>query len=452
MNSKSKMPTVVLVGRTNVGKSTLFNRLTEKREAMVSRTPGTTRDRREGLCSWRGKTIKIIDTGGLDVDFSDFIESNIAKQAHVAIKQADIVLFVVDLKSDPLPQDIELARALTKLNKTIITVGNKAETKSVANRATKEKWKLLDMPYPFPVSAIQGVGVGDLLDIIYDKLGEDRLNDFNEQNEKPCRVAVIGKPNVGKSSILNSILGEERFITSPISHTTREPNDILIEAGGKKYILIDTAGIRKKNKINKTKGLEAIGVERTKKILTNTDVALLVVDSSMSFGTQERVLAGMLEKTNVGIIVIANKWDLVGDKDTNTMNQYRKYIEGTLPFLKWAPVMFVSAKTGKRIDTIFHQVDIVQESRARKVDKEKLDAFLKEAMKRHSPMRGKGPKPPKVTGIKQTGTFPPTFELYIHARREDTLHPSYVRYLENQMRNYFDFTGSPINIKIVTDK
>lgn len=442
------IPIVALVGRTNVGKSTLFNRLLERNATLVSEIPGTTRDRKEGECIWRGQLIKIMDTGGLDVNMEDVIERNIAKQAELAIKQADLILFVADVESGPLPQDRELAKRLIRAQKPVIVVGNKAESLSEITSVQNKEWRLAGLPTPMAVSALRGTGTGDLLDAVYEQLKKSGQPPVELQKVDATRIAVIGKPNVGKSSLLNAILGEERFIASPVAHTTREPNDVLLQTGDKSYILIDTAGIRKMAKVKKTGGLEAAGVERTKRILNQTDVALFVVDASEPFGTQEKVLAGLLKESQVGVVMVANKWDLIGNKNPSTMQEFKRYIADTFPFLSWAPVIFVSALTKQRVPEIFTMVDDVQKKRNTEISEDDLEKFWRAAVGHHLPTKGKGPQPPRVLGMNQVDTCPPVFMLTIKAKRLEALSPSWLRYLENRMRERFDLTGTPIVINV----
>ncbi len=443
------LPTIALVGRTNVGKSTLFNRLLEQQKALVSDVAGTTRDRNEGNCLWRGRIIRLIDTGGLDVNLQDEIEVNIQKQAELAIDKADILLFVVDLKSGAMPQERELAKQAAESGKPVIVVGNKAEKHSERLSVHEKEWQFPGLPLPIAVSAARGTGLGDLLDVIYDKLEKIGKSPAEPEEQRGTKVAVIGKPNVGKSTLLNSIIGENRFITSPIAHTTREPNDTLIVHRDKRYIFIDTAGMRKKGKVRKSGGLEAAAVKRNEWVVRFADVTVLVIDATEPIGSQEKTLAGFLKKSGSAVIVVVNKWDLVEDKDVGTMNTYRDYIAASLPFIKWAPVMFVSALTKQRVKTLFDQIDILAERRVTELNPNALGEFLQKAQHKHKPSLGKGPKAPKLLGLKQVSTAPPIFDLTIKSRRADTLHPSYTRFLENRLRKEFDLMGVPVTIKIV---
>ena len=442
------LPTVVLVGRTNVGKSTLFNRMIEQSKALVSSVAGTTRDRNEGECLWRGKIIRVVDTGGLDANKADIIEKNIIIQAELAIKQADIILFVVDAKGEPLPKDLELASKLWKSKTPIIVVGNKAEKSAERRKLQHADWRLRGLPLPMAVSATQGTGVGDLLDLIYQKLEEANKPPVDYRKIDAIRVSVIGKPNVGKSTLLNALLGEDRFITSPISHTTREPNDILVHLDDKNYLFVDTPGMRKRSSVKKAGGLEEMAVDKNEFIIRRSDVSLLVIDATEPIGSQEKTLAGLLKDSGAGVIIIVNKWDLVEDKDTNTMNDYRKYFANEFPFLAWAPVVFVSALKKQRISTLFSIVDEIQAHRLTELSDKVLERFMHAAVRQHLPSKGKGTKPPKALGLKQISSAPPTFDLTVKAQRTDALHPSYLRFLENRMRELHNLTGTPIRINV----
>ena len=442
------LPTVVLVGRTNVGKSTLFNRMIEQSKALVSSVAGTTRDRNEGECLWRGKIIRVVDTGGLDVNKQDIIEKNILVQAELAMVQADIILFVVDAKGEPTPKDLELASKLWKSKTPIIVVGNKAEKPRERTGLKKASWRLRGLPLPVAVSATQGTGVGDLLDEVFEKLEKAGKPPIDYRKINAIRVSVIGKPNVGKSTLLNALLGEDRFITSPISHTTREPNDILVHLGEKTYLFVDTPGMRKRSSVKKAGGLEEMAVDKNEFIIRRSDVSLLVVDATEPIGSQEKTLAGLLKASGAGVMIIVNKWDLVADKETNTMNDYRKYFANEFPFLACAPVIFVSALKKQRTNTLFEMIDEIQAHRLTELSDKVLEKFMHAAVRQHLPSKGKGSKPPKALGLKQTSSAPPTFDLTVKAAREDALHPSYLRFLENRMRELHKLEGTPIRIHV----
>ncbi len=441
------IPKIAIIGRANVGKSTLFNRLVERQAALVSKIPGTTRDRNEADCLWRGQVIRLIDTGGLDVDFKDEIEAGIAKQARIAMKEADVIVFMVDMKAGLMPLDRELADELTKSKKPVLVVGNKID----AVRGKLEEWQW-PLPQPFHISAARGTGSGDLLDQIYDELKKIKKSPIDIVEATDTRVAVIGKPNVGKSSLINKILGEERFIVSDIAHTTREPNDTLVEIDDKRYILIDTAGIRKLAKVKKSNKLESASVRKSLGVLRDSDVALFVVDVSKKLTSQDKALAGLIIDAKVGTIIVANKWDLIEDKDTKTMKEFTLKLHKDFPFFTWAPVIFTSALTGQRVKKVFDLIDQVQKARYTEITQEDLDEFLLKATRKQKPLRGKGTAHPKILGIKQTKIAPPCFQITLKGKWVESLNKSYLRYLENQLRSEFDLTGTPVTVRVRTAK
>ncbi|MBI4713896.1 ribosome biogenesis GTPase Der [Candidatus Uhrbacteria bacterium] len=443
-----KIPTVALIGRTNVGKSTLFNRMLEQPKALVSDIPGTTRDRNEGECIWRGKTINLVDTGGLDVDKKDAIERNTILQAEHAMKKADLILFVLDAKVGPLPQEHSLALTLNKSKVPVIVVANKAESAAERADVKGSHWFLHGLKAPIAVSAKRGSSVGDLLDEIFEQLERVGTPPIEIQKIEATRVAVIGKPNVGKSTLLNSMIGEERFITSPIAHTTREPNDTLVQKGDKNYIFVDTAGMRKSGKVKKSGGLEAAAVKRNEYAIKISDVTLLIVDATEPIGAQEKILAGFLKESGTGVIVIVNKWDLVKDKTTTTMNRYREYVAASLPFLEWAPVLFISALTKQRVQTIYDMIDTVQTNRNRWLTEKEMDEFLKRTIAEHRPTAGKGIFPPKILGMKQVAIAPPEFDLILKAKRTDILSQSYIRFIINRLHDTFHLNGTSVRMNI----
>jgi len=442
-------PKVAIVGRTNVGKSTLFNKLIEEQKSLVSAIPGTTRDRYEGDCIWRAKVVRLIDTGGLDRNQTDEIEVEIGKQARSAIKESDMVLFIVDLSTGLQEEDRLLAKELSKLKKPIILVGNKADNSSIINAVHDKEWQKWSLKEPMPVSAKRGTGTGDLLDHVYEELEKIDKHPISVSDATSMRVAVIGRPNVGKSSLLNSALGETRFIASSRAHTTREPNDTKVTVDGRDYILVDTAGIRKMARVHSSKSkLEKEGVERTIRAMGNADVCLLVIDISKNIQAQDKHLAGELEKSGASVIIIANKWDLIPDKDPVTIDKYQHYIRANLPSLDWAPILFTSAQTGKRVQNLFEIVDTVFENRFTQLNDQESHEFISQAIVKHKPSRGKGVAHPKIFRFRQTSVNPPEFLLFIKQTRTDSLNTSYLRFLENLMRKYHSFEGTPIAIKV----
>lgn len=441
-----KPPSVAIVGRTNVGKSTLFNSLAESNKALVSSIPGTTRDRHESDCFWQGHIARVVDTGGLNTEKGDPFGEEIKTQAETATKNADLVLFVVDAQTGVVPDDRELARWLKQRKKPILLVANKADNASMRNLAGSDAWKALGFGAPVPISAKQGVGVGDLLDRTWEMLRDVKHPPLEISEFTPTRVMVFGTPNVGKSSLLNAILNEPRFITSPIAHTTREPNDTLVEVDGRQYLFIDTAGLRKMGGVKKRGGFEILGVKKTLQRLPKTDVILFVIDATAPIGMQEKHLAGLILEEKKGMIVVANKWDLVKDKEPGTPQEYLRFIAAHLPFLSWAPVVFTSALTKQRITTLLELIAQVQDERYKMVPEEDLETFLKVMVQRHRPSRGKGVKHPTILRLRQVGVAPPHFVMTVKGVRADVIHPSYLRFVENQLREQFGFDGTPLHI------
>lgn len=449
----SSAPKVAIIGRTNVGKSSMFNKLIEEQKSLVSDVPGTTRDRFEADCIWRGRIMRVVDTGGLNVDMRDEIERNVVEQANIAIAQADLVLFVVDLTVGRAADDLVIAKRLMEAKKPVIVVGNKADKPETRSRAEGPDWSNWPLARPLAVSAKQGSGLGDLLDAAETKLEEIGRPPVDVSRALPMRVAVIGEPNVGKSTLLNTLIGEKRFITANVAHTTREPNDALIEHEGRQYVFIDTAGIRKMASVRRSgTDLEQRGVARTVNILRRTDVALFIIDITREIDAQDKHLAGMLAETGVSVIIIANKWDLVPNKTPTSVNDYEAKLRAYLPPLKYAPIMFISALTGKRAQDVFTTIDQTFQSRFTQLDDTEAKSFISRAIARHKPSRGKGVKHPRIIKFFQSRTNPPTFTLTVNLSRKDSLADSYLRFLENLLRDQYNFTGTPIRIRVSTGR
>ncbi len=445
-----RVPKVALIGRANVGKSTLFNKLIEEQKSLTSEIAGTTRDRFEADCIWRGKVIRVVDTGGLDVDPSNPIERGIIEQSTLAIAEADVVLFMVDLTVGPTPDDAAIAKKLFAAKKPVIVVGNKADTPRLRLSVEGATWRNWPLMRPFAVSAAQGTATGDLLDAVYDKLREVGIEPADVSQVLPMRIAVIGEPNVGKSTLLNSLLGENRFIASPLAHTSRQPNDVLVHREGKDYIFVDTAGIRRQAK-RASSGtiLEKHGVAKTIELLKEVSLTLFVLDVSQNITAQDKHLAGLIAEHGVSIIIIANKWDLIPDKETNTINKYDEYIRAHLPQIGYAPIMFVSALSGQRVQSTFELIDGIFAKRFTDIPDDEAKQFISRAIARHKPSKHKGTWHPNITEFVQTGVNPPRFRLTINAPREDALAPSYVKFLEHLLREQYDFEGTPIRIRVV---
>ncbi len=445
----SEAPKVVLIGRTNVGKSSLFNKLIEEQKSLVSEIAGTTRDRFEADCIWRAQVMRVVDTGGLDVPEITEIEKNVVEQANIAIKQADLILFLVDVNVGPLPDDVKIARKLQASGKPVIVVGNKADNAHLRAKPNTDDWKVWPLNRPVPISAKQGVGIGDLLDEVTNQLIKAGKPPVDISDIVAMRVCVIGEPNVGKSTLLNAVLGEKRFITANVPHTTREPNDALVEHEGQKFIFVDTAGIRKQAARRKSgTSLERLGADKSLDLMQRSDVALFVLDVTKGISTQERHLAGLLHDAKVSVVIVANKWDLVKNKNTTTVNEQEEIIRGYLPQLKYAPVIFTSALTGQRAKDIFKLITTVFQTRFTQLSDDESKQFMSKAIVRHKPMRGKGVKSPQITSFRQSHINPPEFTLEVNLSRQDSLATAYVRFLENILREQYDFTGTPIKIRI----
>ncbi|MEK7139503.1 MAG: ribosome biogenesis GTPase Der [Patescibacteria group bacterium] len=448
-----KLPVIALVGRTNVGKSTLFNRLIGEPKAITANVAGTTRDRNFGVVAWQGQECTLIDTGGLDLGYlpksklpkklklsqrvnpDDLIETNIVKQATVAIKQADVLLLVVDGQVGIQPADRTVANIVRKAGKPVWLVVNKVEKAST--RQDIWDFKKLGLGDPQAVSALTGVGTGDLLDLVFaaipSALGV-------EPDTRPIRLAFIGKPNVGKSSLVNRILGEERVIVSPIPHTTREAQDTAFLYKKQPFVLVDTAGIRRS--ASARRGLERASVAHSLLHLKRCDVAVLVVDVHEPLSMQDERLAHEAVASRLPLIIVGNKWDLITDKTTTTQAEYHRKFLGHFPALTWAPMFFVSAVTGQRAFHILDAAIAAYTAAGQALTPGELEKLLKRSVKHHLPPQAKGNIHPFIYGLKQVKTHPPKFELVIHPKAE--LHASYLRFLENQLRRAADFTGTPI--------
>ncbi len=437
-------PKVAIIGRTNVGKSTLFNRLTagggQNRSALTAAAAGTTRDRKYGEVIWRGKKFEVIDTGGLEIpekkeirQRADRLTQAINQQIEYAIKEAEAVIFLVDGQEGLLPVDRRLALILKKIKKPFILAINKIDQQKFL--AKINEFYKLGAGEPWPISAANGSGVGDLLDQLTKLL--PALPDAETAEEKPAlRLALIGKPNVGKSSLINAIINEERMIVDELPHTTREPQDTMIEYENRQFVLIDTAGIRKKSKIDK--GLESKGVARSIRAIRQAEVAVLVIEADQPLGSQEKHLTQVITEAGCGVIIAANKWDLVADKKTGAEQKFLDYFHRHFPYLAFAPIVFISAKTGQRAKKILDLAWQVQQAREKIINEEELNKFVKQIVK------AKGVRHPRIFGLKQISVQPPAFLLNIDQR--SGVHFSYLRFLENRLRQEFGFIGTPIRI------
>jgi GTPase len=441
-------PVVAIVGRTNVGKSTLFNTLLGKKAAITSKTEGTTQDVKFGLCEWQAASFTLIDTAGLDMSADERTEATLRKQATKAMQTASVIIFVIDATTGILPQDVGMAKHLRTSKAQVVLVANKADNPGKRRMAEGADWARLGFGMPIAISATNGSGVGDMLDVVV-----ERLTTLGKTSEElpaiDVRVTIIGRPNVGKSSLLNSLAGEDRVIVSDIPHTTKEPQDTLVTYehptdGAKHILIVDTVGMRKK--ANVEHGLESLGVHLSVEELRRADVAFLVIDAKDGVGAQEKKLAGLIEDKNVGVAFIVNKWDLVrGDKEEGmTADKYRDYLAKQLPSFSWAPVVFLSALTGRHVDRVLQLALTIAQERKRVIPQDELDAFFDKLKKQHGLSVKKGENKPRVFGITQTNTEPPEFTIV--SRKKDTLHTNFMRFIENRLRETFGFEGVPIRI------
>ena len=440
----SRKALVALVGRPNVGKSTLFNRILGQRLAVVSEVPGTTRDRLYAEAEWAGVSFLLVDTGGLEVtegrhtqplseDSEQFLPL-IRQQANIAIQDADVVVQVVDGQSGITAADQEVADILRRSQKPIIVAANKLESSRLRDGAYE--FYELALGEVFPISALHGTGTGDLLDAIVESIP---VSDIEEEDDS-IKVAILGRPNVGKSSLLNKLIGEERAIVSPIPGTTRDAIDTKLNWEGHDFTLIDTAGIRRRGKIDP--GVEKFSVLRAIKALQRADVALLLIDAAEGITTQDTHIAGMLIKEYASVIVLVNKWDTV-DRDTYTIHIYSDEIRQALNFLPFVPLLFISAKTGQRVNKIMDLLIEVFEARFRRISTGQLNRLMRNAISRHPPPQ-KGGKRVKFAYVTQATVDPPTFVFFVN--KPDWVHFTYQRYLENRIREEFPFPGTPIRL------
>jgi GTP-binding protein len=450
------LPKVIIIGRANVGKSTLFNRLLEKPKALTSAIAGTTRDFLLGQVYWQGINFELMDTGGVETiipskklkklspRYNIEYSLDIIKKTQAALTKADLILLLVDIQAGLLPQDRELAKAVKKFNKEIILVANKTDSRKFEEQGS-EFYKL-GLGQPIYVSAINGAGTGDLLDTIVAKLKKIKKIRKTKKFEikKALKISIIGKPNVGKSSLLNALLGEERVIVSPIPFTTREAIDTYLEYQDQNIILVDTAGIRKQAHIGP--GLEKMSVRKSIVNAKQSDLCFLVLDISQPITVQDNKLSQILIESKVGIIIIANKWDLLPDKDTKSADKFKKYIYRNFPYLTWAPIIFVSALSHQNVHKVLDLALQVSQARQTKISDNALSKFLKQAIKKHKPSQAKGNLHPYLSNLKQIKTDPPSFTLQI--RRRDTLSQAYLKYLENALREKFNLIGTSLNISI----
>lgn len=429
-------PIVAIVGRPNVGKSTLFNALAGENISIVKDTPGVTRDRIYADISWLNYNFTLIDTGGIEPDSGDVILSRMREQAQIAIETADVIIFLVDVRQGLVDADFQVADMLRRSQKPVVLAVNKADNYEKFLPDTYEFYNL-GLGDPHPVSANSKLGFGDLLDEVVENCDPKALEE--EEDERP-KIAIIGKPNAGKSSIINKMLGEERVIVSDVAGTTRDAIDTVIQKNGKEYVFIDTAGLRRKNKIKED--LERYSVIRTVSAVERCDVAVLVIDATEGITEQDAKIAGIAHERGKGMIIAVNKWDLV-EKDDKTIYKFTNKIREVLAYMSYAELVFISAKTGQRFPKIFDMLDAVIENHAMRVQTGVLNEILTEAVAMKQPPSDKG-KRLKLYYMTQVSVKPPTFVVFINDRQ--LMHFSYTRYIENQIRNTFEFRGTPIHI------
>lgn len=428
-------PVVAIVGRPNVGKSTLFNKLIGTRLSIVDDKPGVTRDRIYGDCEWLGHNFLLVDTGGIEPNTDDVILSQMRSQAEIAIDAADVIVLVTDLRCGVVATDQEVANMLQKSGKPIVLCVNKCDTIGAPDPEFYEFYNL-GLGDPYPVSSIHGLGTGDLLDEIIKYFPEDA--DEDEQDEEVINVAIIGKPNAGKSSLVNKISGTVRAIVSDIAGTTRDTTDTYIENKYGKFNFIDTAGLRRKSRVNDN--IEKYSIIRARMAVERANVCVIMIDATEGFTEQDSKVAGIAIEQGKACIIAVNKWDAV-EKDGNTMKEFREKLAVDFSFMSYAPIIFISAKTGQRIDRLFETIVFVHSQNSMRISTGKLNEVLSVATARVQPPSDKG-KRLKIFYMTQASTRPPTFVFFVN--NAELFHFSYQRYLENQIREIFGLDGTPV--------
>ena len=438
MSKRKGKPIVAVVGRPNVGKSTLFNVLAGERISIVKDTPGITRDRIYADVSWLDKNFTMIDTGGIEPDSKDVILSQMRDQAQIAIDTADVIIFLVDVKQGLVDADTHVAAMLRKSKKPVVLVVNKVDSFEKFGNDVYEFYNL-GIGDPYPISAANRLGLGEMLDAVIDNFPDDV--DFDEEDER-AKVAIVGKPNVGKSSIINKLCGENRVIVSDIAGTTRDAVDTPVKYNGKEYVLIDTAGVRRKNKIKED--LEHYMIVRTVAAVERCDVCVLVIDAAEGVTEQDAKIAGIAHDRGKAMIIAVNKWDAV-EKDDKTINKVTKEVRQVLSFIPYAEIIFVSAVTGQRLPKLFELIDVCRENHALRVATGVLNEIMMDAVAMQQPPTDKG-KRLKLFYITQVSVKPPTFVIFVNDK--ELMHFSYTRYIENRIRDSFGFRGTPLHFII----
>ena len=429
-------PLVAIVGRPNVGKSMLFNKLCGKRLSIVEDTPGVTRDRLYSECEWCGRTFDIVDTGGIEPTADTEILAFMREQAQIAIESANVIVFVADIRTGVTAADKDVANMLKRSHKPVVLAVNKADSTGAPDPMLYEFYEL-GLGDPIAVSAIHGHGTGDLLDECMKSFPPE---DEDDGEDDYIKVAVIGKPNAGKSSLVNRVLGEERVIVSPVAGTTRDSIDTLVTRGDERYIFIDTAGIRRKSKVEEA--IEKFSVLRAQMAVERADVCLLLIDAVDGITDQDTKVAGLAHDSGKAVVIVVNKWDLI-DKDTGTQGEFENKIRTELAYMPYAPIVFISAKTGQRVENLFDLIKKGYAAATTRITTGQLNAVLADATARVQPPTDKGRRL-KVFYITQTGIQPPTFVCFCNDAQ--LFHYSYLRYLENRIRDTYPLDGTPIRM------
>ena len=431
-------PIVAIVGRPNVGKSTLFNAIAGGTIAIVKDTPGVTRDRIYADCTWLDMNFTLIDTGGIEPDTSDIILSQMREQAQIAMATADVIIFIVDVHQGLTDSDFRVAEMLRKSKKPVVLVVNKVDSFQKYGNDVYEFYNL-GIGEPMAVSAASRLGLGDLLDTVCSHFGAGHLEE--EEDDRP-RIAIVGKPNVGKSSIINKLTGENRVIVSDIAGTTRDAVDTKVVRGGTEYVFIDTAGLRRKNKIKEE--LERYSIIRAVTAVERADVVVMVIDAVEGVTEQDAKIAGIAHERGKGVIIAVNKWDAI-EKDDRTMNEFTRKIRNTLSYMAYAEILFISAVTGQRLGKLFDTIDMVRQNQNLRVSTGVLNEIMTEAVALQQPPSDKG-KRLRLYYITQVAVKPPTFVIFVNDKK--LMHFSYTRYLENRIREAFGFRGTALKFII----
>ncbi|MDD6790157.1 MAG: ribosome biogenesis GTPase Der [Lachnospira sp.] len=429
-------PIVAIVGRPNVGKSTLFNSMAGSKISIVEDTPGVTRDRIYADVEWLDHSFTLIDTGGIEPESSDVILKQMREQAEIAIETADVIIFLTDARDGLVDADLKVTDMLRRSHKPVVLAVNKVENFEKQMADVYEFYNL-GLGDPIPISASAKLGIGDLLDVVFEKM--PKIPPLEEEDDRP-RIAVIGKPNVGKSSLINRLLGENRLIVSDIAGTTRDAIDTAVTYNGSSYCFIDTAGLRRKSKISGD--IERYSIIRAVSAVERADICILVIDATQGITEQDAKIGGIAHERGKGIIIAVNKWDAVADKDGHSVYEYANRIRSTLSFMPYAEILFISAKTGQRTQKLFEMIDIVRENQTMRVPTGALNQVLADALAMKQPPSDKGRRL-RIFYMTQVAVEPPTFVMFVNDK--SLTHFSYTRYIENRLREAFGFRGSAIH-------